>query len=197
MGLVLAKAVAPAFVLPMAARGKLPPWFNTEEQPPHTFALWLGIGLCVVAVAGVSLGLRYQRHRRLRATAVLSDDPFAVEAMQAGANLFGRLDRAWRHRDRSALTELVAPSLLGGWEPRLAAPPGGELTVDGPVTFEYLGAANPAPGADRRAIVRVEGRLRPPSRQLAITTTQRNRLLGLAGVILIAAFVGIALAPAT
>jgi hypothetical protein len=197
MGLVLARTAVLANLLPQAAHGKVPWWFNNEEGPPHTFALWLGIGLCVVAVLAVSLGLRYHRHRQLRATAVLSDDPFAVEAMQAGANLLGRLDRAWRHRERSALTELVSPSLLGSWEPRLAASPEGELTVDGPVTFEYMGAANPAPGADRRAILRIEGRLRPPSRQLAISTTQRNRLLGLAVVILIAAFVGIALAPAT
>jgi hypothetical protein len=189
--------VALPYAPPLAAHGKLPPWFNTEEQPPHTFALWLGIGLCVVAVVAVSLGLRYQRHRRLRASAVLPDDPFAVEAMEAGAGLFSRLDRAWRGRDRGVLEALSSRSLMAEWEPRLASAPGGELVVDGPVTFEYMGAANPAPGSDRRAVVRVEGRLRPPSKQLAITSSQRNRLLGVAGVILIAAFVGIALAPAT
>jgi hypothetical protein len=45
--------------------------------------------------------------------------------------------------------------------------------------------------------VRVEGRLNAPSKQVSISRGQRNWLLGLAGVILIAAFVGIALAPAT
>jgi hypothetical protein len=197
MGALLSGAATLTHVLPLAAHGKLPPWFNTEEEPPHTFALWLGLGLCAVAILAVSLGLRYQRHRRLRAASVLSDDPFAVEAMQAGAGLFARLDRAWRGRDRAALSRLASPAVLAGWEPRLAAPPGSELTVDGPVVFEYMGAANPAPGADRRAIVRVEGRLRPPSKELSISIAQRNRLLGLAGAILLAAFVGIALAPAT
>jgi hypothetical protein len=196
MPLTLAKA-APLSAFVVAASHRTPWWVNSEEGPPGTFGLWLGIGACASAIVAVSLGLRYQRHRRLRAASVLPDDPFAVEAMQAGAGLFARLDRAWRQRDRSALTALASPSLLSGWEPRLAAPAGGELTVDGPVVVEYMGAANPAPGADRRAIVRVEGRLRPASKQFSISTSQRNRLLGLAGVILIAAFVGIALAPAS
>jgi hypothetical protein len=39
--------------------------------------------------------------------------------------------------------------------------------------------------------------LNAPSKQLSISRPQRNWLLGLAGAILIAAFVGIALAPAT
>jgi hypothetical protein len=197
MGFVLTKATLLAYVLPLAAHGKLPSWFNTEEEPPHTFAVYLGIGLCVAAVILVSLGIRYHRHRQLRATAVLSEDPFAVEAMQAGATVFSRLDGAWRRRDRGSLAALSSRSLMAEWEPRLATVPAGELMVDGPVAFEYMGAANPAPGSDRRAIVRIEGRLRPPSKQVAISATQRNRLLGLAGVILIAAFVGIALAPAT
>lgn len=197
MGPVLAKAAALAQALPLAAHGKVPWWFNNEEAPPHTFALWLGIGLCAVAVLAVSLGIRYHRHRLLRASAVLPDDPFAVEAMEAGAGVFARLDRAWRGRDRSVLQALSSRSLMAEWEPRLATAPGTELMVDGPVTFEYMGAADPSPGSDRRAIVRVEGRLRPPTKQLAVSTATRNRLLGLAGVILIAAFVGIALAPAT
>jgi hypothetical protein len=196
MPLISAKAVPLASLL-LATFHKTPSWVNNDEAPPGAFGFWLGIGLLIAAIVLVSAGLRYQRHRRLRATAVLPDDPFAVEAMRAGAGLFSRLDRAWRQRDASALAALASPSVLAGWEPRLAVAPGGELTVDGPVVVEYMGAANPAPGADRRAIVRVEGRLRPPSRQFSISTTQRNRLLGLAGVILIAAFVGIALAPAT
>ncbi len=197
MGLAFAKPAALAIVLPLAARGKEPWWLNSEEAPPGIFGLWFGIGLCVVAVVLVSLGIYYHRQRRLRATAVLPEDPFAVEAMQAGAGLFCRLERGWRTRDRRALSGLASRSVMAGWAPQLAAPPGAELMVDGPVAFEYMGAANPAPGADRRAIVRIEGRLRPPSKQVTISAAQRNRLLGVAGVILIAAFVGIAVAPAT
>lgn len=197
MGLVLAKTAALAQMLPLAAHTQVPWWFNNEEAPPQTFALWLGLGLCAVAVIAVTAGLRYRRRRRLRATAVLPEDPFAVEAMQAAAGVFSRLDRAWRGRDRRTLAALSSRSLMADWEPRLASSPVGALTVDGPVAFEYMGAANPAPGADRRAIIRVEGPLRPPTKQVSISTTQRNRLLGLAAVILIAAFVGIALAPAT
>ena len=86
---------------------------------------------------------------------------------------------------------------MTGWTRQLESSGGGELLVDGPVQFEYMGAANPGPGADRRAIVRVEGALRPPAAQVAISRTQRNWLIGLAAGILIAAFVGVALAPAT
>lgn len=182
---------------PVLAAHSAQRYSNSEEAPPHAFAFWLGLGLCAVAVVAVSAGIHFHRQRRLRATVVPPEDPFAVEAMQAGAGLFSRLDRGWRGRDRGALTRLASPSLMAGWERRLAASPSAEPMVDGPVVFEYMGAANPAPGADRRAIVRVEGRLRPPAKKLAISTTQRNRLLGLAGAILIAAFAGIALAPAT
>ena len=45
--------------------------------------------------------------------------------------------------------------------------------------------------------MRVEGRLRPASKQHAISSRQRGWLLGAAAAILVAAFVGIALAPAT
>jgi hypothetical protein len=117
--------------------------------------------------------------------------------MRACVSLFCGLDPAWKSRDRRALARLVTPSVMTGWRRRLGSSPAGELTVDGPLAFEYMGAANPSPGADRRAVVRIEGRLRPPSKQVSISSTQRKWLLGLAGVILIAAFVGIALAPAT
>ena len=194
---VIQSKVAALFAPMLLGAAKPPWWVNSEEAPPGTFGLWLGIGLLVVFLLAVTLGLRYQRRRRARALSVLPDDPFAVEAMEASVKLFCSLEPAWRGRDRSRLARLVSPALLGGWERRLATPPGEELAVDGPLAFEYMGAAGPSPGADRRAIVRVEGRLRPATKQLSISPTQRNWLLGLAGAILIAAFVGIALAPAT
>ena len=45
--------------------------------------------------------------------------------------------------------------------------------------------------------MRVDGRLNAPAKRVPISRGQRNWLLGLAGAILLAAFVGIALAPAT
>jgi hypothetical protein len=196
MSLVLAKAVSLASMLLTAAHNP-PSWVNNDEAPPGAFGFWLGIGLLVAAVVLVTAGLRYQRYRRLRALSVLPDDPFAVEAMQACVSLFSRFAPAWKGRDRAALNRLVSPRLITRWGPQLRSSGSGELTVEGPVRFEYMGAADPGPGADRRAIVRVEGALRAPARQLSISSTQRKWLLGLAGVMLIAAFVGIALAPAT
>lgn len=194
--MLLAKVTSASALLVTAAR-KAPWWVNSEEAPPHTLGLWLGIGLCVLAIVLVSAGLRYQRHRRLKAASVLPEDPFAVDAMEASVGVFSELDRAWRGRDRAGLARLVSPVLMASWERRLENSPAGELTVDGPMVFEYMGAAAPSPGADRRAVVRVEGRLRPAAKQISIGGTQRNWLLGLAAVILIAAFVGMALAPAT
>jgi hypothetical protein len=170
---------------------------NAEEAPPHLFGLYLGIALCVLLVLVISLAIRAHGRRQIRKTAVLPEDPFAVDAMRACVSLFCGLDPAWKNRDRRALGRLVTPSVMGGWRARLGGSPASELLVDGPLAFEYMGAANPSPGADRRAVVRVEGRLQPPSKQVSISTTQRKWLLGLAGVILIAAFVGVALAPAT
>jgi hypothetical protein len=80
-------------------------------------------------------------------------------------------------------------------EPSRALP--GQPRVDGPVVFAYLGAADPGETADRRAVVRVQGRLRPATRLLSLSGGQRNWLLGLAAAILVGAFVGLALAPAT
>lgn len=170
---------------------------NNEEGPPHTFALWLGIGMVVAVVVVVSAGLRYQRRRRLRAASVLPEDPFAVEAMQGCVEIFCALEPAWRRRDQAALRRLADGRLMSRWRGALAASPAGELAVEGPLRFEYMGAAGPAPGAARRAIVRVEGRLNAPTKQVSLSARQRNWLLGLAGTILIAAFAGIALAPAT
>jgi hypothetical protein len=116
-------------------------------------------------------GLRYHRRRQRRAASVLPDDPFAVEAMRACVELFSELE----------------PSRALGGQPR----------VDGPVVFAYLGAADPGDTADRRAVVRVQGRLRAGSRETSLSSRQRNWLLGLAAAILIGAFVGLALAPAT
>ena len=101
--------------------------------------------------------------------------------MEASAGLFCRLVRAWGPHDHAALSRLASPSLMAGWEPRLAASPGAELVVDGPVAFEYMGAANPAPGADRRAIIRVEGRLRPPSKQVTISAASATACSGSPG----------------
>jgi hypothetical protein len=147
------------------------PWWANEEAPPSTLGLWIGLGLLVVVCATVLGAMRYRRRRRLRTASVLPEDPFAVEAMRVSADLFCQLERRAR--------------------------PGGSLVVDGPVEFTYLGAANPGDVADRRAIVRVQGRLRQPSRQLALSRGQRNGLLGLAAAVLAAAFIGLTLAPAT
>lgn len=197
MPLILPKAL----LLGLAAAGPVHSnewwWNNAEEAPPHTFALYLGIALCVLMVILVAAAIRYHGRRRIRLTSVLPEDPFAVDAMRASVSLFCGLDPAWKDRNRSALRRLVAPSVLAGWGRQLDTSATGELVVDGPLTFEYMGAANPSPGADRRALVRVEGRLRPASKQVSISGTQRKWLLGLAGAILIAAFAGIALAPAT
>src|SRR5438105_3568304 len=195
MAAALASAVHPGWVLAVAT-GKAP-WPNTEEAPPHTFGLWLGIGMLIGAVVLVSAVIRLHRRRQLRAISVLPDDPFAVDAMQAAVETFCTMDQAWRRRDQAKLRRLASGALFSNWRPRLAAEPAGELLVEGPLRFEYMGAAAPAPGADRRAVVRVEGRLSLPTKQVSISHRQRNWLLGLAGAILIAAFVGIALAPAT
>lgn len=196
MTLPLASAVHAAWLLG-AATAKTPWWANNEEAPPHTFALWLGIGLCAAAIVLVAGGIRYRRRHHLRKLSVLPDDPFAVEAMEAAVQTFCTLDPAWRRRDERTLRRLASGRLMGAWRPRLATSGADELLVEGPLQFEYMGAAAPGPGADRRAIVRVEGRLNVPSKQVSISRRQRNWLLGLAGAILIAAFVGIALAPAT
>lgn len=172
-------------------------WNNSEEAPPHLLGLYLGVGLCALVVVAISLAIRAHGRRKIRKTAVLPDDPFAVDAMRACVSLFSGLEPAWKNRDRKALARLVAPGILAGWQRRLETSPSGDLVVDGPLAFEYMGAANPSPGADRRAVVRVEGRLRSASKQVSISSAQRKWLLGLAGIILIAAFVGIALAPAT
>ncbi|HUZ28459.1 MAG TPA: hypothetical protein VMU90_04405 [Solirubrobacteraceae bacterium] len=144
---------------------------SNEEAPPSTLGLWIGLGMLAAVVLVVGAGIRYHHRRQLRAASILPDDPFAVEAMRACVELFCELEpgRALR----------------------------GEPRVDGPVGFAYLGAADPGETADGRAVVRVQGRLRPPSRQVSISRGQRNWLLGLAAAILIAAFVGLALAPAT
>jgi hypothetical protein len=196
MQLIFAKAATSTWLLG-AATGKTPWWVNSEEAPPSTSGLWLGIGLLIVAIVLVSAGIHLHRRRQLRKISVLPDDPFAVEAMEAAVKTFGQLDRAWRGRDETALQRLASGRLMSAWRPRLATPSAGELLVEGPLRFEYHGAAAPGPMADRRAVVRVEGRLNAPSKQVSISSRQRNWLLGLAGVILIAAFVGIALAPAT
>lgn len=198
MPLMLPKALLLGFATAgAAAKSNQWWWNNAEEAPPHTFALYVGIGLCIAVIIMVSAAIRYRTRRRIRLTAVLPDDPFAVDAMRAAVSLFCGLEPAWKDRNHKALGRLVAPSVLAGWRRHLQSSPGGELTVDGPLTFDYMGAANPSPGADRRAVVRVEGRLRPPTKQVSISSTQRRWLLGLAGVILAAAFAGIALAPAT
>jgi hypothetical protein len=168
-----------------------------EEAPPSTSGLWLGIGLVIVAIVLVTAGLRLHRRRQLQEISVLPDDPFAVEAMEAAVQTFCQLDPAWRSRDEGALRRLVSGRVLSRWRPQLASGAADELVVEGPLRFEYMGATAPGPAADRRAIVRVEGRLNAPSKQVSISSGQRNWLLGLAGLIMIAAFVGIALAPAT
>lgn len=196
MPVIIAKAATSAWLL-AATPGKTPWWVNSEEAPPSTSGLWLGIGLVIVAIVLVSAGIRLHRRRQLRKISVLPDDPFAIEAMEAAVKTFTQLDLAWRHRDETALQRLASRRLLSAWRPRLAAASAGELLVEGPLRFEYHGAAAPGPTADRRAVVRVEGRLNAPSKQVSISRGQRNWLLGLAGAILIAAFVGIALAPAT
>jgi hypothetical protein len=144
---------------------------NNEEAPPSTLGLWIGIGMGAVLVLAVAAGIRYHRYRQRRAASVLPEDPFAVEAMQACTRLFCELE------PKRALTA----------QPR----------ADGPVVFAYLGAVDPGQSADRRAVVRVQGRLRSPSRQVALSPHQRNWLLGLAAAILVGAFAGLALAPAT
>lgn len=196
MLVILSKALVTFAAAGAAARNNYV-WNNAEEAPPHTAGLWLGIGLCLVLIVLVSAGIRYQRHRRIRLASVLPEDPFAVDAMRACVSLFCGLEPAWKSRDRIGLRRLVAPPMMAGWRRRLDRAPVSEQLVDGPLVFEYMGAANPSPGADRRAVVRVEGRLRAPSKQVAISRRQRNWLLGLAGAILMASFVGIALAPAT
>lgn len=196
MPLILAKAVGSAWLLG-AATGRTPWWVNSEEAPPGTFGLWLGIGLVIVAIVLVSTGIRLHGRRQLRKISVLPEDPFAVEAMEAAVQTFGRLELAWRGRDETILRQLASGRLMSAWRPRLASASADELLVEGPLRFEYQGAAAPGPTADRRAVVRVEGRLNAPSKQVSISRGQRNWLLGLAGVILLAAFVGIALAPAT
>jgi hypothetical protein len=180
-----------------AAAGNAGSSLYSDEAPPHTFGLWLGIGLLVVAIVLVNGGIRLRRRRRLRSMSVLPDDPFAVEAMEGAVETFCRLESAWRRRDQGALRRLASGALSSSWRTRLATAPAGELVVEGPLSFEYMGAGAPSPGADRRAVVRVEGRLNAPSKQVSISRRQRNWLLGLAGAILFAAFVGIALAPAT
>jgi hypothetical protein len=144
---------------------------TNEEAPPSTLGLWIGLGMLAAVLLVVGGGQRYHRHRQRRAASVLPDDPFAVDAMRACAELFCEL------------------------EPRRG--PGGQPRVDGPVVFAYLGAADPGETADRRAVVRVQGRLRASSGQVLLSRGQRNWLLGSAAAILIAAFVGLSLAPAT
>jgi hypothetical protein len=195
MPLILAKAATSAWLFG-AATGRTPWSMNSEEAPPTTAGLWLGIGLVIVAIVLVSAGIRLHRRRQLRKISVLPDDPFAVEAMEAAVETFCELDPAWRRRDEKALQRLASGGLLSAWRPRLAGAPGDELLVEGPLQFEYMGAAAPGAGADRRAVVRVEGRLAGASKQISISHRQRGWLLGVAGVILITAFVGIALAPA-
>ncbi len=193
---MLTNAVHLGTMLALAAR-KAPWWANNEEAPPHTFALWLGLGLAVGIVGLVAIAIHLHRRHGVRAASVMPDDPFAADAMEAAVSIFCALDPAWTRRDESALERLASRALLTGWRPGLATSAAGDLLVEGPLQFEYMGAAAPSPGADRRAIVRVEGRLNTRSKQVSISSTQRKWLLGLAAVILVAAFVGIALAPAT
>src|SRR5437763_5265018 len=165
---VLAKAVLVGSGL---AAARAPGLSGNEEAPPSTLGLWVGLGLLAAVLLLVWAALAYHRRRRLRAASVLPDDPFAVEAMEACTSLFCQLEPGWRTA--------------------------GARRVDGPVSFAYVRAADPGEGVDRRAVVRVQGRLRGPGRQLALSSGQRNGLLGLAAAILIAAFAGLALAPAT
>jgi hypothetical protein len=196
MGTMLTNAVHLGTTLALAS-ARAPWWADNEEAPPHTFALWLGIGLGFAVVALVALGIHLHRRHGLRAASVLPDDPFAVDAMEAAMEIFCALDPAWTRRDEPALGRLAPRALVDRWRPALATSSADDLLVEGPLEFEYMGAAAPSPGADRRAIVRVEGRLHAPTKQVSISPTQRRWLLGLAAGILIVAFVGIAVAPAT
>src|SRR5207302_796077 len=117
MAAVLASAGHPGWVLAVAT-GKTR-WPNTEEAPPHTFGLWLGIGMLIGAIALVSAGIRLHRQRQLRAISVLPDDPFAVDAMRAAVETFCAMDPAWRRRDQAELTRLASSTLLSSWRPRL------------------------------------------------------------------------------
>ena len=164
---VLAKAVLVGSGL---AAARAPGLSGNEEAPPSTLGLWIGLGLLAAVLLLVWAGMAYHRRRQLRAASVLPDDPFAVEAMEACTSLFCELEPARRAAG---------------------------ARIDGPVSFAYVRAADPGEGIDRRAVVRVQGRLRGPGRQLAVSPGQRNGLLGVAAAILIAAFVGLALAPAT
>lgn len=172
VAILAGKAALLAHTIVLAAATKTVPWWqNNEEGPPHTAALWIGIGGAAAVVLAVVLASRIHRRRKLKAISVLPDDPFAVEAMNAAARLFCQLEPVWASH--------------------------GELAVDGPISFRYVGLSAPSGQPDPRAVVRVTGRLEPRTKASAVLPRQRRTFLGIAGAILAASFIGLALAPPT
>ncbi|MDQ6805671.1 MAG: hypothetical protein M3065_12050 [Actinomycetota bacterium] len=164
-----------------------------ERSLPRGALLSLGL-----LATGVTVGIRLTGRRRARArTIARADDAFAREALLSGARLFSELEPAWATHDEGRIRRVIGPELLDRWRSRIEDRAGDSLAVEGPVRFEYIGPGGPGHPGESRALIRVQGGLRATSRAHAISRPQRKVLLGIAAAILTAAFVGIALAPAT
>jgi hypothetical protein len=145
----------------------------SDEAPPSTTGLFIGLGLLVIVLTGIPLGQRIARRRKeapprlprihsARAAAEARAAGLSIHEVRAdGEELFREVQAAWDARDEARLRMLVAPQLLGRWEAARAAREdfwAFPVEIDGRVEVEYVGTGTGPTGA-QQVLLRLQTQL--------------------------------------